>query len=74
MWIDNRSATIKVYEKNPGDPYVKKLTWDPQENAWVLYSDLMNIAHKLGDPDQTQAAKEWEAGKLSYAEMRMRMG
>ena len=76
MWVDTRNETIKVYEKQPTDPWVKKLTWVPQENAWCLIEDtpLMSIAKALGDPVQLQAAKDWEAGKLSYAEMRGLMG
>lgn len=78
MWIDNRTSEIKVYEKQPSDPWVKKMTWSARNNAWVLYeeekSDLIKIGEMLGDPEQLQAAKDWEAGKLSYLEMRMRMG
>ena len=77
MWIDTRNGTIKVYETRPTDPWIKKLTWDPRENAWCLIGDdtpLMTIAKGLGDPVQLQAAKDWEAGKMSYAAMRGLMG
>lgn len=78
MWIDTRNGTIKVYEKQPSDPWVKKLTWISYENAWCLDAEpetpLMTIAKELGDPVQIKAAKDWEAGKLSYAEMRGLMG
>lgn len=37
MWIDTRGSDIKVYETQPADPFVKKMTWDPRERAWVLY-------------------------------------
>ena len=81
MWIDDRTSTIKVYEKNPGDPFVKKLTWDPQENAWVLFSTdiekiykyneiLGHCAQIVNDPVQTEAMAKFTEGKMSYAEMR----
>jgi hypothetical protein len=74
MWIDTRTGNIKVYEKPPTDPYVKRMTWVPEENAWVLFAPpeltIHDIAEFLGDPVQTQAIKDFEAGKLTYAEMR----
>lgn len=39
MWIDTRNGTIKVYEQQPTDPYVKKMTWNPRENAWCLFAE-----------------------------------
>jgi hypothetical protein len=77
MWIDDRTADIKVYETNPGDPFIKKMTWIPENHAWVLFakkSDLMVVAEELGDPAQIQVCKDWEAGKMSYAEMRGLIG
>ena len=38
MWIDNRTGDIKVYETQPADPYIKKMTWVPEEGAWVLFN------------------------------------
>jgi hypothetical protein len=75
MWIDLRSGDIKVYETQPVDPFIMKMTWVPQENAWVLFQtpptlQPLHFAQMLNDPVQTQAMKEFNAGKLSYAEMR----
>jgi len=38
MWIDTRSKDLIVYETNPGDVFVKKMTWVPERNGWVLFS------------------------------------
>jgi hypothetical protein len=81
MWIDTRTNYIKVYESSPSDPFVKKMTWDPQENAWVLmktdYEKIATIdpmlaacAVMLGDPVQTEAMAKFAEGNMSYAEMR----
>jgi hypothetical protein len=78
MWIDNRSNDILVYETNPGDAFVKKMTWVPERNAWVLFYTPPSQAELLVDfaptKDQLDAANDWNAGKMSYTEMRMRMG
>ena len=78
MWIDTRTKDLIVYETNPGDVFVKKMTWVPERNGWVLFSEPPTQAELLlqfaQTQDQLDAAKDWNAGKLSYAEMRMRMG
>jgi hypothetical protein len=81
MWIDNRTGTLKVYEKAPSDPFVKKMSWRPEENAWVLelpeIEKIYNYDETLGhctqivnDPVQTTAMAKFVEGKMSYAEMR----
>lgn len=44
MWIDNRTNDIKVYEKASSDPFVKKMTWRPEENAWVVNDPVQTTA------------------------------
>ena len=85
MWIDNRTQIIKVYEKAPSDPFVKKMTWRPEENAWVIEATdiekIYNYDKTLGhcsqivnDPVQTAAMAKFVEGKMSYAEMRSLCG
>ncbi len=81
MWIDNLTSTIKVYENNPGDPFAKKMTWNPEEKSWVLFPTnmekiakfdpiLAQCAQIVNDPEQTEALAKFAEGKMSYAEMR----
>ena len=52
----------------PDDVYSDEEAEEPPK------TQLMQMAEALGDPVQLQAAKDWEAGKLSYFEMRSLMG
>jgi hypothetical protein len=78
MWIDTRTNDLIVYETNPGDVFVKKMTWVPERNGWVLFHAPPSQAELLlqfaQNKDQLEAAKDWNAGNLDYAEMRIRMG
>ena len=50
-------------------------SWQSSTQTWTKpKTQLMQMAEALGDPVQLQAAKDWEAGKLSYFEMRSLMG
>jgi hypothetical protein len=76
MWIDTRGGCIKVYERQSSDPYIQRMTWVPEENAWVLFKPskipdkVHELAASLGDPVQIQALKDFDAGKLTYYQMR----
>jgi len=80
MWIDNRTGTIKVYETAPSDPFVKKMTWRPEENAWVIdkissYNETLgHCVNIVNDPVQTAAMAKFVDGNMSYAEMRSLCG
>lgn len=74
MWIDNRTDSIKVYEKAPSDPFVKKMTWRPEENAWVIDKTLSECVQIVNDPVQTAAMAKFVDGNMSYAEMRSLCG
>jgi hypothetical protein len=73
MWIDDRGSELLVYETQPADPFVKRMTWDPQRNCWVLFSPS-TIARSLGDPVQKDAMDKFDSGEMSYAEMRALCG
>jgi hypothetical protein len=82
MWIDNRTQDIKVYETRPTDPYIKKMTWVPEENAWVLFSlptpvEYANYLASSGDPEFVRQAKVMNSfgpDDFDYAKMRMNCG
>lgn len=69
MWIDTRTDTIKVYEMRPSDPWIKKMTWIPEENAWVLFP-----TPELSFQQQADIIRQFEAGTIDYATMRMHCG
>jgi hypothetical protein len=50
MWIDTRTKEIKVYETHPSDPWVKKMSWDPEKNAWVL--PVPTVTEMSWDPEK----------------------
>jgi len=81
MWIDTRTKEIKVYETHPSDPWVKKMSWDPEKNAWVLpvptVTEFADALASGGNPEfvrQAEIIHQFADGKMSYAEMRMHCG
>lgn len=83
MWIDTRTKDLKVYETQPSDPWIKKMTWVPEENAWVLFEtpvpvvEFADMMAAGGNPEfvrQAEIIRKFSEGKMSYAEMRMHCG
>ena len=75
MWIDTRTDDIKVYEKQPSDPWVKKMTWVPEENAWVLFAPVTPV--QIANTEfvhQAEIMRQFDKGEMNYAEMRMHCG
>jgi hypothetical protein len=84
MWIDTRTGDIKVYENQPDDPYIKKMTWVTNEGAWVLFAppptpvEFANyMTSTTGNPEfirQAEIMEKFARGEVDYATMRMNCG